>query len=360
MDKILINIDSRQRNIDTYENSNFFRINLPINFKNIAYAKLSSFEVANLFYVFTEARKNTFFRIKNILDPSYTTITIPDGNYTINNLKVALNNALITAGFIDVEFSYSLSTKIFTISRIVGVNSYSILWSNDNYEYNSLGYYLGFRSDITLNNVITSVDALYQVDLVGEKYFFVRINDWGNIYIGSKPERVLAKIILTSYKQDFIFDNFSNYINKTCKFRQPENINKLEIELLDSNGHRFINGNLDYSLTLEIGEIYDEQLYQQSLNYLDIDENIIHAKLLEIYPETALKHDYLNNNEENDNDIVGYTNQELEEIEPIKEDLNKKILNNNIISTNNEPFTNIETKRKMSRRKKKKHYKINY
>jgi hypothetical protein len=107
-------------------------------------------------------------------------------------------------------------------------------------------------------------------DINGEKYIFLRINDYGSVYISPKlPYKVLGKIILDT-KQGFIFNNGQDLIYKTYKFRQPSDVKSLEIELLDYNGNRLNINGIDYSFTLEFGMIYDETIYKKQLNSLNL------------------------------------------------------------------------------------------
>ena len=130
-----------------------------------------------------------------------------------------------------------------------------------------------------MNIKLALIEADAIVDIDGERYIFLKINDYGNLYLNHKtPIKVLGKIILNSSKENFIFINTTNYLYKSHKFISPVNINKLEIELLDYNGNRLDNGNCDFSITLELGQIYDENAYnniykKQNLTYKNNNNN---------------------------------------------------------------------------------------
>ena len=82
MEKILINIDSRQRDYNLYPSSSFFRVGADsqpnsnfanlINFKNIDYIKLASAEIPNNFYIFHDTRFNNYFKLKLTLNDGAT------------------------------------------------------------------------------------------------------------------------------------------------------------------------------------------------------------------------------------------------------------------------------------------------
>jgi hypothetical protein len=140
-----------------------------------------------------------------------------------------------------------------------------------------LGYLLGFRQNnynIQINGITgDSIRGEAQADPDGENYLFLKVNDYGSIYISPKlPSKVLAKIVLDATKQGFVFNNGQDLIYKTHKFRQPTDVKSLEIELVDYNGNRMNVNGIDFSFTLEFGIIYDEELYKNKLADLNLVE----------------------------------------------------------------------------------------
>jgi len=99
-----------------------------------------------------------------------------------------------------------------------------------------------------------------------DDYIFLKINDWGNINFNNENDVVFAKIIiLNNYTQKNI-----DFINSEYKFKQPINIQKIDIELVNYLGNN-ININQDYSFTLEITSIYNSDLKSDiETNYLTI------------------------------------------------------------------------------------------
>ena len=87
----------------------------------------------------------------------------------------------------------------------------------------------------------------------------MKINNYGIIYDNNIKNNLFAKIIM--YDQQFIIDNGSNFLTKEYVFRQPVNITKLDIELLYFNGTNIDTNLLDYSLTLELIQIYDSNKF---------------------------------------------------------------------------------------------------
>jgi hypothetical protein len=324
MEKILVNIDSRQRDIILFPQSNYFKLeyndsyinkeynestnsyistvskfinNNYVNFKNVDYITLASFEMMNNFYVFQQERFNIFFSvIPNLVGVNTpgltnlpTIVTINPGNYNyndlINNLNKALFDVQLNIGTFDVrndfivvdglKFSVNEYTNTIILSNLTSNYSYTINYDNNKYDYVSLGYLLGYRSNLynlTINGgSLWSIQGESQADPDGENYLFLRVNDYGSIYISPKlPSKVLAKIVLDATKQSFVFNNGQDLIYKTHKFRQPSDVKSLEIELLDYNGNRMNVNGIDFSFTLEFGIIYDEELYKNKLSSLNL------------------------------------------------------------------------------------------
>lgn len=135
-----------------------------------------------------------------------------------------------------------------------------------NLAYPSIGYYLGYRknlesfllSPIDNNTTILSLVATKLPNTNGSTYLFLRINDWGALnFIGLK---IYAKVLLpsaitnTSYGQ-YVVGNST--INGIFNFRQPQNIKRLDVELLDYLGNVVNMNGIDWSMTLQFSEEYN-------------------------------------------------------------------------------------------------------
>lgn len=105
---------------------------------------------------------------------------------------------------------------------------------------------------------------------------------------------LLAKIILNGNKTEQIFDNGSNYLTKSYIFKQPVDIRKFDIELLDPKGNIVDMNFMDYSFSLEIGIIYDSQLkndltYNNIMNTLQLTNMLDTPVLKELTSTTKTK-----------------------------------------------------------------------
>jgi len=271
MENILINVDSRYRDKKKYINPGFFTYELDEPLKNIKYIRLSSIELPTTFYTFSEKYYNTYFKI--VTENDIFDIKIKDGNYdsetiisAIQNIFTEINNEYAT------EFNISwdpIDYKITIKSNI----KFGFIFSNDD-TLQTLGYLLGYRQsdenynyELQKSMIVNGSEIYYWVgdtflDTTKEEYLFVRINDYGIIYNQTKKKNLLAKVVL--FDSQFVFDNGANFLTKNYEFKQPVNINKLEIELILPSGFTVDLNLIDYSLTLEFGQIYDSRQFEKN------------------------------------------------------------------------------------------------
>jgi len=112
-----------------------------------------------------------------------------------------------------------------------------------------------YELDKTYKNII-SIKLLsfdHKINLTDD-YFFLKINDWGNINFYNNNNVFSKIIVLNNYTKKNI-----DFVNSEFKFKQPININKLEIELIDYLGNN-INISEDYSFTIEFTSIFNSEL----------------------------------------------------------------------------------------------------
>jgi len=277
MENILINVDSRFRNTDLYPNPGKFTLKLNQPIKDILYVRLSSTEIPNLYYTFSQTKQNVSFTVT--VGAATTIVTIIDGFYDSTQLLTNIQ-AKLPAG---MTVTLNLVNGITTIAHTA---AFSVNFTNTG-NNKSLGYHLGFLKNTytsTLNNVTNKHELVGEslLDNIGDNYLFLRINDYGKMYNFNKStsdynetlDNYLGKIILSVGKAEKNFDN-NNFITKKHIFRQPTNISKLDIELLEPTGNIINTNAMDYSFTLELGVIYDRELYKASLNTFNYNSSII-------------------------------------------------------------------------------------
>jgi hypothetical protein len=274
MEKILINIDSRFRNIKKYPNPGVFSYFLDEPIKNVTSVRLASIELPTTFYTFLEMYNNTSFII--ILNSGIELgVNIKEGNYTSTNMVGHIQSLL---NRINTEWSQNFIISWDEIDYKVTISNssqFTLIFDNDE-EHRSLGNRLGYRRD---NASYLAADQLsyfdertntyrYRwvgdtfLDITKDEYLFVKINDYGVIHNKYRDKSLLAKIIL--YDRQFVIDNGANFMTKKYNFRQPTNVSRLDIELINTLGATVDMNEIDFSLTLELEQIYDSGEYEKN------------------------------------------------------------------------------------------------
>lgn len=270
MENIIINVDSRFRNTTKYPNPGFFIQNLSENIKNCKYIRVSSIELPqsdDLFYSLNNSKDNQNFVI-TINNNNYD-IIISNGSFNKRTIINIIQQQLVS---LNININISVNSNYVTISNNSN-NNISINFSN-NSKYPSLGKLLGFQYNNYNVNNNTSIGAETSLNFLDNKYFLLRINDYGSVNMEYSSVNIsnnntnqempvqsnrnyMAKILY----QNNIYLNNSNHISKSHVFKQPVNINKLEIELIDSIGNRIDMNLNEFSLTLELGIIVNSELF---------------------------------------------------------------------------------------------------
>ena len=270
MENIIIHIDSFFRDKNVYPNSAIFTYKLKNQLKNISYIRLSSVELPAIFYTFLEKYNNISF---NILYQIYTfNIIIQEGNYDSASMISQIQSQFdIINDNNGTSFNISWDSINYKIS-FTNDTAFTILFNNSK-NHRSLGDRLGFKQD---NNSYLDInqDTIYNpttgtslylwrgesvLDITKDDYMFIKINDYGVIYNDIRPSGLLAKIIL--YDQQFINDTGANLLTKSYQFKQPVNISKFDIELINKFGETIDMQTINFSLTLELGQIYNSTQY---------------------------------------------------------------------------------------------------
>lgn len=248
MNKIILSIDSEFRNTALYTNPSYFVYESENNIIDIKEIKLSSIELPNTFYTFSENRKNTSFNIITF-DEKKVNIKILNGSYTsdlmlnyIQNIFDNLKKTNILTQEIKIYFNEINSIVTFTSDK-----DFKIDFENNSI-YPSLGKHLGFN-EIKYSGSNTYVGESI-LNVIGEQYLYLTINNWGTIQTNN-TFKAFAKIILNQQKTYMVYDNTSNFISKSFCFRIPEKIKKLKISIIDKYGN-IVEMNQNFSLTLEI------------------------------------------------------------------------------------------------------------
>lgn len=236
------------------------------------------------------------------------TIVIPDGNYSSTELEDILNNYFINIGnglqYLKFEIDSYTGKSSFYLRRICDTydikdmskvsameahNTPELCYEldfakeqniNNNIEENC-GWTLGFRkSDYIINGSVVTPDYFAKKELSSRyglitsegaygtslnNYFFICVNDYNNNYKNSiisdknasyLGDSILGRIAISSPSNTILNDNGSDRIFKTREYFGPVKIDKLKISLIDKYGKRLMLNKNDFSMTLEMEQVY--------------------------------------------------------------------------------------------------------
>lgn len=264
---------------DNYYKSNpcDFFYTLPVSIQSSISIQLSSIELPNAWYLFSELKENNIMKIQintecgcNIYE-----IIIPDGNYDISSLPQFLNSTYFYLSDNETELRFMKiqihptngKTEILWEER-PAQTTFSVYF-NENPNANlmkRLGWTLGFRlaNYLDVEEGIRS-EGLY--DGGGDRYIYVSVNDYqnnvneNNVVCFDKSildEYVIAKIPLVNGKFSITSNDYNGLsLSKIRRYNGPVNIRRLHIKLMDKFGEIIDLNNMDYSLTFEMEILYE-------------------------------------------------------------------------------------------------------
>ena len=272
MDTAIYNIDSRFRDKTKYPSPSSFNYSLKsmgnFNLKNITEIKISSIEFPNTSYQFSTAKGNLSYQVDS------STFSINEGNYNTTELIDELNANTHS----DLTFSLDSNTGKITITSA----SFLTIDFTSSSSYGSLGYFIGFSENTY--SFTGDLEAENLPNVIGESYYFLRVNDFGHILNNNK--RYMSKIVVTAPLFEHSFDSRKRYVSKTYKFKQPVNLDKLEIRLEDYNGNLVDSNGINFSFTAELISIKNKLLKEYSeLTFFsnELLEILLFDNMLEFY-----------------------------------------------------------------------------
>ena len=300
-----INIDSRFRKGYFTTPASRFQVQLPSRVNKAISMEVDSLQVPATFYTINSAYNNNNFIIVINNDDETFQVTLPDGNYSIDELIIYFNRTVFSTEWDAAACptrptiggqkrnilvaKYLTSTGKFLISvdndvnpgQITGLSIDFMRPSGSTYTSNTgwssdivsgdiqtrLGWMLGYRNASYSGSTAYPGEAL--IDICGPKYIYLVVDDYQNN--GQEPmitalaesqlsKNILAKIPVTNTLVGT--NHFSNITlplkNKQCERRylRPVDIETLNISLIDDYGRQLIM-NSDWNCTLVISCIYE-------------------------------------------------------------------------------------------------------
>jgi hypothetical protein len=289
--KHLVNIDSRFRK--TYlEPPTNFQYEFAHPYKNVIKARVASVEIPIGFYHFSRVKKNTMFRIDAVDYEGYhhyLQVTIEDGDYTPASLVQAIQDQ-----FDAFRDTYGLFFRITLnpVNRKVtichdgsaappcptrpthcpvsyGLTFVMIGLENRNYDF-GLGYNLGFNNHFYCVDAPFCVTGESLISTTGDNYFLLAIDDFYTVEHKTNDTYIqcLAKILVKRNENGIIFDDGYTVLSNDIIFPRPLDLKQVRVRLLDMYGETIDLHNLNFSISLEITEVMNIQLYDSYRTYL--------------------------------------------------------------------------------------------
>jgi hypothetical protein len=297
----IVNVDSRFRDTPqiTTPSDYYFSLLAPI--RNVLRVRITSIEFPNNYLFFNKTRRNVSLTfITGSAPATATTITIPDGNYTPDQMATAITDAISAStelSAIALAVSYDESTASFTFTAnasfkidTVGITTipetntrgcvtYMTGWDRP-FDY-GLAYYLGFSRgvheaiDAPGSPVEYSITSSACANFSGDQYLFLRVNDYASVnqtvsvydstFLPEKRQRneftALAKLVLREPKNSVIFDDYAGQHIKEFVFTAPTDLSRLHIQLVDAYGQAVDMCSTQFSFSLEVLEVRNLALY---------------------------------------------------------------------------------------------------
>jgi len=263
----LMNIDSRNRDLNAYSNSNEFKFTLQRPLKNVTKLELVTAEIPNTEYLVD----NTNNKIDLTDNGNAETITLTEGDYDADSLATELatrlnaltNGTIFTVTFSDATGKYTIGgDQNFSLLFSTGANADSIATSTDGRQVgylqrgNSARRLLGFNIEDTTSG--TSVTSTNKIMLIKHPYVVLELGPdvYENLdYFDDRSTSAFGKILLdddnlvTKYKEsdyeiartydpplkklEFLYVKWRSYGGNLYDFEGHENSFLLRVHTLE-------------------------------------------------------------------------------------------------------------------------------
>lgn len=278
---VYINIDSRFKH-NPRDSDAHFSVSLVDPIRNVTKVRVASVEFPNVPYVISDYAGTNTIGITLSNDTAFT-ITVPDGNYELSDLLTTLNNGIQTE-VSGVEFTYDDG-----IRRVrLGVSDEDLSSLNlsptqrfvDRDADWGLGYLIGYRErSYTITSAEISNDLVAEAPpcLTGPTYYLLQVNGYDTVQSPAQNHTVgAAAKLLTGDQGEFghvsagsgtmVYQDGRNLLSFLHEEQTPVDLGRVDIRVIDAYGEDIQPFYKPMSLTLEVTNIMQSQLYEQQRN----------------------------------------------------------------------------------------------
>jgi hypothetical protein len=289
--KHIVNIDSRFRK-SYLEPPTDFLYEFAHPYKNVIKARVASVEIPVGFYNFSKAKKNTMFRIDAtdyVGNIHFLQITVPDGDYSPQCLVEKIQEQ-----FNAIKDMYGLFFRISLdpISRKVTIGhdgsgpppcppgpthcpvsfgiTFVMVGTEDRLYDFGLGYNLGFCKHFYCVDAPFSITGESLINVQPDNYFLLGIDDFYTVEQKTNNDYIkcLAKILIKRDCNGIIFDDGYTVLSNDIVFPRPVDLKQVRVRLLDMYGEPIDLHCMNFSISLEISEVMNIQVYDAYRTYL--------------------------------------------------------------------------------------------
>jgi hypothetical protein len=268
----LLCIDTTFRHNYTTTKSSDFVYTCPENIKKVTSLKISSIEIPNNWYSFSDTLMNNQFKVTDNITKIVYVFKIPEGNYTsddissIELIQVSPTTPGILNKTLTVDMNTSKTTLFFNTS-----GNYTVEFDVTGLlPQQTAGWSLGFRKSKYIGIKECTSEGSYSASF--DNYFFVDVDDYHSNFVTDSvvsvthsltgvpfylANTIMARIPITTNSNSVMFNNGSDLIFKTRDYFGPVKLEKLRIRLLNRFGNVIDMNNNDYSISFEIKENYN-------------------------------------------------------------------------------------------------------
>jgi hypothetical protein len=154
-------------------------------------------------------------------------------------------------------------------------------YENNNLQYRSLGYQMGFRNIINTGKSNYTSVSIYNSNIINYVYFALedyitsRIDNVTALFFNSTFDKnILALVPITSAAFTSTLDSGANFIFKTRNYSGPVNLQKITVTFYDPNGFISQLNGTPFSFALELKIAYENPTLMKNLN-VGFDEGAI-------------------------------------------------------------------------------------
>jgi len=272
-------INTQFRNLKSISSSDCI-FELPYTIKNVLSILVTSMEIPQSIYLFSEFNNSNSIYFKEYVDDTVNErlVIFPQGNYlaisvsSLPDIVTMMNKAINTQLNSGNRFLVSIdaATNKITITNSTYIFEMYILFAGTNRHFHrTMGYTLGFRSPEYHNQLSYTTESIF--NNTPSEYLYLEINDFNIPQSASKvfglftdsflDKNIIAKIDYTYSNNYMLFNTIplsrQYVLSGLREYYGPTNLQRLYIRLLNKYGEVVDLNGLDFSFTLELKVLND-------------------------------------------------------------------------------------------------------